>query len=154
MTPVSHPLSSHQLLPGHKEKTVSLVYSPHGVGYNIIEQYATSHLLATSALPLTALFHSFNVTSNPWYLGGNIAAGTPGGVEIAKNLFPRVWVSAHDEDNDNRGVSVKSLRTTRYAVEDVRGMLDEALGSRSRKKQNKTVLLALGAGEECSVSAK
>lgn len=151
-TPLSHPLSPNLALPGHKEKTLSVIYSPHGVSYSIIEQYATSHLLASSALPITALFHSFNVLSNPWYLGGNIAAGTPGGIDIARKLFPRVWISAHDEEKDNRGMSVKSLKTKRYAVEDVRASLDEALGP--AKKYNRTLLLAMDAGEDYLLPVK
>ena len=59
-------------------------------------------------------------------MGGNLAAGLPGGVEIAKNLMARCWISAHDEDKDNSGLSVMSVKTRKYKIEEVRDMLREA----------------------------
>ena len=62
-------------------------------------------------------------------MGGNIAAGLPGGVEIAQNLMARCWISAHDEDKDNSGLSVMSVKTRKYKIEEVREMLREARSS-------------------------
>ena len=64
-----------------REKTLSVIYSPHGVSYDVIRPYASSYLVSESALPLTALLHSFDCVENPWWLGGNISAGSPGGTD-------------------------------------------------------------------------
>ena len=109
----------------NREKTLSVIYSPHGVSYDIICPYATSHLVSEAALPLTALLHSFDCVENPWWLGGKISAGSPGGIEIARNLHARAWISAHDADKDNRGWAVKQTRIGQYAVDEVERMLRE-----------------------------
>ena len=113
----------------HSEKALSFIYSPHGVNYALIRAYASTHLVSVAALPLTLLLHSFDRVENPWYLGGNVAAGLPGGIEIAQNLMTRCWISAHDEDKDNTGLSVMSVKTRKYTKEEVREMLRRELGS-------------------------
>ena len=113
----------------HSEKALSFIYSPHGVNYSLIRTYASTHLVSVAALPLTLLLHSFDRVENPWYLGGNLAAGSPGGIEIAQNLMARCWISAHDEDKDNTGLSVMSVKTKKYTKEQVRNMLRQELGS-------------------------
>ena len=35
----------------------------------------------------------------------------------------KCWISAHDEDKDNSGVSVMSVKTRKYTKEEVREML-------------------------------
>ncbi|KAF2707362.1 hypothetical protein K504DRAFT_384107 [Pleomassaria siparia CBS 279.74] len=106
-----------------REKTLSVIYSPHGVPYEIIRPYASSHLVNESALPLTALIHSFDRVENPWYLGGNISAGSPGGMQIAQSLLAKAWISAHDADKNNRGWSVKQVRIGKFDSDNIRGML-------------------------------
>ncbi|KAK3175115.1 hypothetical protein OEA41_002361 [Lepraria neglecta] len=113
----------------HGEKALSVIYSPHGVDYSLIRAYASSHLVATAALPLTLLLHSFDRVQNPWWLGGNIAAGLPGGIEIAQNLMAKCWISAHDEDKDNSGLAVMSIKTRKYNKQEVSGMLRQGKGS-------------------------
>lgn len=112
----------------HSEKAFSVIYSPHGVNYPLIHTYA-SHLVNVAALPLTLLLHSFDRVQNPWWMGGNIATGLPGGVAIAQNLMARCWISAHDEDKDNSGLSVMSTKTRKYTVDEVREMLRQERGS-------------------------
>lgn len=41
----------------------------------------------------------------------------------------RCWISAHDEDKDNSGVSVMSVKTRKYTIEEVREMLREERSS-------------------------
>ncbi len=106
-----------------RPRTLSLIYSPHGVTYTHIKPYAISHLVREAALPLTALLHSFDRVQNPWWLGGNISAGLPGGLEIAQNLLARAWISAHDEDKENSGFSVSNIKTRKYTVDEVRALL-------------------------------
>ena len=140
---------------GSREKTLSVIYTPHGLSYEVIKPYASTHLLSEAALPLTALFHSFDRSENPWYLGGNITAGMPGGLEIARSLFAKAWISAHDEDKANTGLSVKGLKTTRYNEDEIRKKLDESSGRdllpASKRRKVRTQLMALEAGEECFI---
>lgn len=124
--------------PTQTEKTLSVIYSPHGVSYNLVRNYASSHLVSNAALPLTALLHSFDRVNNPWWMGGNVAAGSPGGVEIAKNLMAKCWISAHDEVKDNTGISVAQVRTRKYSLQEV---MDQVAAAG-------TQVMNLGVGEE------
>ncbi|OAK99879.1 hypothetical protein IQ06DRAFT_152297 [Phaeosphaeriaceae sp. SRC1lsM3a] len=130
-----------------REKTLSVIYSPHGVSFDTIRPYATSHLVSESALPLTALLHSFDCVDNPWWLGGNICAGSPGGLEIARSLYARAWISAHDADKDNRGWAVKQTRIGQFAVDEVMRMLESGHHSK-RPSATRTEAVSLAAGEE------
>ena len=78
-------------------------------------------------------------------MGGNVAAGLPGGVEIAQNLMARCWVSAHDEDKDNSGVSVLQVKTRKYNTEEVVEMVRDQSGS--------TSVVNLGVGQEIVLKA-
>ena len=127
-----------------REKTLSIIYSPHGVSYDIIRPYATWHLVSESALPLTALLHSMDCVENPWWLGGNISAGSPGGLEIARNLYARAWISAHDADKDNRGWAVKQTRIGQHGVDEVKRMLEV---DKDTKALSSTDVVSLAAGE-------
>ncbi|KAL8872064.1 MAG: hypothetical protein Q9174_002245 [Haloplaca sp. 1 TL-2023] len=105
-------------------KTLSVIYSPHGLAYSPhIQTYATTHLVPHAALPLTALIHGFDRVENPWYMGGNVNAGLPGGVEIAKNLMARCWIGAHDEDKENTGISVLKIKLRKFGIEEVRDLV-------------------------------
>ena len=75
-------------------------------------------------------------------MGGNVAAGLPGGVEIAQNLMARCWVSAHDEDKDNTGLSVMQVKTRKYTTEEVDAMCREDRGGGG------TSVVNLGVGQE------
>lgn len=104
---------------------LSCIYSPHGIASNLIEPYTHHHLLPSGALPLTVLIHGIVKERNPWYMGGTVATGTPGGIEIIKVLNGRVkaWVTAHDEQKDNRGLSVMLLKTEHYQEAEVKQLL-------------------------------
>ncbi|KAL2113399.1 hypothetical protein VUR80DRAFT_4236 [Thermomyces stellatus] len=149
--------SAHSALParlsasqGRGGPALSVIFSPHGISYRSLEPYVTSHLLPTSALPLTALLHCFNSVSNPWWLGGNISSGAPAGQETAMKLDAKVWVSAHDGDKDVEGLMTKMLRARRYAREEVqRGLTPGGKGGFGAKE---TEVLMLGVGEEISVT--
>lgn len=49
--------------------------------------------------------------------------GLRGGMKIARALMARVWLSAHDEDKEDRGLSVKQLKVRKASVEEVRRQL-------------------------------
>lgn len=127
LTPPDSPMELEGDLPTipPMEKTISVLYSPHGVSYAAVEPYAQSFLAKESALPLTALFHSINTEENPWFMGGVVAAGYPGGAEIVRNLGARYWISAHDEVKDNRGWSVAWIKSSVYSAEEAQQKLDE-----------------------------
>ncbi|KAI1107883.1 hypothetical protein F4804DRAFT_296237 [Jackrogersella minutella] len=146
-------------------RPVSVIFSPHGISYANLASYATSHLVAEAALPLTALLHCMDSISNPWWLGGNICAGVPTGAEIATRLGARVWISAHDGEKDVRGLATGMLKTRRWNREEVEGALGphevgkpgEKAGH-ARKISNgsiggvNTEIMRLGSGDEVVVS--
>ncbi|KAI4124682.1 MAG: hypothetical protein LQ338_004682 [Usnochroma carphineum] len=110
-------------------KTLSLLYSPHGLSYSPhLIPYATNHLVSHAALPLTALIHGFDRVENPWYMGGNVNAGVFNGLEIAKNLMARHWIGAHDEVKENSGLAVMKVKMKKFAVEEVRECVRRELG--------------------------
>ena len=49
--------------------------------------------------------------------------GSIGGVQIARGLMARCWLSAHDEAKEDRGIAVKQLRNTSMTPEEVRKAL-------------------------------
>ncbi|KAK8222113.1 hypothetical protein M8818_000283 [Zalaria obscura] len=107
------------------EKTLSVLYTPHGVAYAAIKPYITSFLTPLNALPLTALFHSINTEQNPWFMGGKVAAGYPGGLEILRKVGACYWVGCHDEVKENRGLATVLIRSGRFGVEEVQGIVEE-----------------------------
>ena len=146
LTGVFRPTTSHSLC---RQKTMSVIYSPHGVTYSHIHPYATSHLVSNAALPLTLLLHPFDHIQNPWYLGGNISAGAPGGLDILQKLMGKCWISAHDEEKDKGGFSVMKIVTRKHTADEVR-----ALAARDRRS-NKVPLniRTLDSGDEITLRA-
>lgn len=111
------------------EKVLSVVYSPHGISLGTIRPYKSNHLsLLRGALPVTALIHSLNVESNPWWLGGLISGGAPRGMNLVEELDVKYWISAHDEIKDSSGVAVAWITKTRYTTEDTTKMLRQKEG--------------------------
>lgn len=105
--------------PSAPPRSLSLLYSPHGISTASLSSYVTSHLAAEGALPLTALLHCFDAVSNPWWLGGNVLLGAPAGLETATALRARAWVSAHDGEKELRGIATALLKTKRYRRENI-----------------------------------
>ena len=108
------------------EKTLSVIYTPHGVQPQVLDSYIANYLRPLSALPVSALFHSINVEENPWFMGGLVAAGAPGGLKIAANVETKHWISAHDEVKDNKGIATVWIKSRQYEVDEVQSMLREA----------------------------
>lgn len=123
---------------------LSIVYTPHGLSSSAIEQYAASFLKPLGALPLTALFHAVNTEQNPWYMGGNVVSGLPGGIELVKRLGARYWISAHDEIKETTGLAVKLLKSRVYDVEEAQGILDRESGPSMGSTRTKIVDLDIG----------
>ncbi|KAI5866434.1 hypothetical protein GGS23DRAFT_271404 [Durotheca rogersii] len=108
-------------------RPLSVLFSPHGIAYAQLSEYATSHLVSEAALPLTALLHCIDTLANPWWLGGNVCAGAPAGAETATRLGARVWIGAHDGIKDVRGLGTSLLRTRRFAREEVESALQRTM---------------------------
>lgn len=97
-----------------------MIYSPYGVAYSLyLAHYATTYLVPQAALPLITLIYGFDRVENPWYMGGNVNAGLPGGVEIAKSLMALYWI----EDKENSGISVLKIRIRKYGLGEVRELV-------------------------------
>lgn len=150
LTPPASPITA--FTPQSKTGALSVIYSPHGCAYKTLAPYVSSHLVTEAALPLTALLHCFDRISNPWWLGGNICAGFPGGAEIAQNLLARCWVSAHDGDKDTRGIGSSKISTTKFGKEEV----EDVVSPRSAKfpeRRTGTEVVMLGVGEEVKLGS-
>jgi len=126
-------------LPG--ERTISVLYTPHGMSYPTLTSYIDTHLVPLGALPLTALFHSMNVERNPWILGGLVARGFPGGLELAQRIGAKYWISAHDEVKDNKGWATVWIKSRPYSLEEAQRALNQELGT-------KTKLVVLDSGQD------
>ncbi|KAF9876450.1 hypothetical protein CkaCkLH20_05858 [Colletotrichum karsti] len=143
-----------------RDRAVSVIFSPHGISYRCLHQYASSHLVAEAALPLTALLHCFDTVSNPWWLGGNISAGMPAGQETATALGAKAWVSTHDGDKDVRGLVTRMLRTRKYARKEIASVVSPSSDSGDRSNRferengsgKSTEVLVLGVGEEVAMT--
>ncbi|KAK5632981.1 hypothetical protein RRF57_008695 [Xylaria bambusicola] len=141
--------------PYSHSRPISLIFSPHGIQYSHLAAYATSHLVAEAALPLTALLHCMDSINNPWWLGGNICAGVPYGAEIASKLGARVWISAHDGEKDVQGLATGMLKTRRWKDEEIVGALVNAQKTDRQDKcerKRHTKILRLKCGEEILIS--
>ncbi|GAB7356356.1 hypothetical protein MBLNU459_g7144t2 [Dothideomycetes sp. NU459] len=155
-TPMTGQMPEFPLMPA-REKTLSVLYSPHGVASSAIAPYASTHLAGEFALPLTALFHSINTEQNPWFMGGMVAAGYPGGADIVQKLGTQCWISAHDEIKDNRGWSVAFIKSTRYTMQEVQTKLQEDVQRYDEKKNEKahrvkTMVVSLEPGQQMRIS--
>jgi hypothetical protein len=132
----------------NNEKTLSVIYTPHGLAPHLLKSYLTNHLSTLGALPVLALFHSMTAESNPWFMGGKVALGAPGGVQLAKAVGGvRYWISAHDEEKQNLGLATKWCKSRAYGLEEVSGMLAEAA-------MGETVVMRLGVGEKAKLPVK
>ena len=76
--------------------------------------------------------------------------GATGGVEIARKLMARCWLSAHDEPKDDQGFSVKQLKIKRLGADEVRKALWEGgEGDKGFKKSGWTCdVRSLDVGKE------
>jgi Beta-lactamase superfamily domain len=142
------PLQTSTSYAAIQDRTISVIYSPHGVSYSLLQPYASQHLVKEAALPLTLLLHSFDRVQSPWWLGGNVSAGSPGGVEIARNLQTRCWISAHDEVKDLRGIVIPYMRTRVYTREEVEALV--GMEDTEKGRGIKSEILILDAGQNWS----
>ncbi|KAI9745323.1 MAG: hypothetical protein M1818_001603 [Claussenomyces sp. TS43310] len=124
--------------------TLSVIFSPHGIPYSCIAPYASSHLVRTAALPLTALLHCFDRVTNPWYLGGNICAGFPGGLDIAQSLLAGTWISAHDGIKETKGFASTRIMTRRFDRQEVENMVSPQSPESPRGRGTEVVVLGVG----------
>jgi hypothetical protein len=147
LTPPSSPHSFQSTFSNISDRALSVIFSPHGCTYRTIAPYATSHLISEAALPLTSLLHAFDRISNPWYLGGNIISGFPGGLEIAQNLCAKTWISAHDGDKVTTGVASWSIKSRKWEREEVESVVSPRSDKFPERRMGPEVLV-LGTGEE------
>jgi len=125
------------------ERTISVLYSPHGMSYTRLAPYVETHLAAQNALPLHALFHSINVEQNPRIMGGLVAHGFPGGLDLVQKIGAKHWISAHDEVKDNRGWATIWIKSRPYTLEEAQGILNKVV-------KNKVRLTVLDSGQQIS----
>ncbi|KAF2219200.1 hypothetical protein BDZ85DRAFT_276467 [Elsinoe ampelina] len=123
------PIVASNIFPASVNPPVSILYTPHGIGLPCITPYINNFLAPLNALPLTLLFHAINVEQNPWFLGGLVATGLPGGMELVKRFGAKYWISAHDEAKDNRGWATLMIKSTQYTMEEAQILCDDEVES-------------------------
>ncbi|KFH40538.1 hypothetical protein ACRE_087730 [Hapsidospora chrysogenum ATCC 11550] len=152
--------SAASLTPHLRNRTVSVLYAPHGATYSSIESYATSHLVNEAALPLTALLHCFDDVDGPWWRPGAASLqsrGMSAGVETASALGARAWVSAHDGEKTATGfLKGRVLLRRRHGVNDVRREMEGSATGSPDQRPSKilTEVLALGIGDEVTLTSE
>ncbi|KAH7162976.1 hypothetical protein B0J13DRAFT_25728 [Dactylonectria estremocensis] len=144
--------------PHARDRSISVIFSPHGITYQSLESYATTHLVAEAALPLTALLHCFDAVAGPWWLPGSINSGLPDGQKIATALGAKAWVSTHDAGRNTRQgwagrMAGRMARTRRYRESEVQQELGKAAWD-GDKKAPLTEILSLAAGEDVSLTSE
>lgn len=126
-----------------RSRTLSVLFSPHGIPYQgNLESYTTTHLINEAALPLTALLHCFDSVRNPWWLGGNVVLGAPAGRDIAVKLHARCWLSCHDGEKDVKGLATGWVKTRRWD----RDVLERAVTGQGRDVEDVFSSTAAGGG--------
>jgi hypothetical protein len=154
ITPPDTPGSTASFMSPGADRALSVIFSPHGCSYKTLHPYATTHLVYEAALPLTALLHCFDKVNNTWWLGGNICAGLPGGVEIAQNLLAKAWISAHDGDKDSRGFANHRIKVEKFDRDDVEKVVSpKSPNFPFQRDKLATEVVALRVGEEIFLSA-
>jgi hypothetical protein len=152
LTPPDTPKSFHSAFsPLTPDRTLSLIFSPHGCSYKTLAPYVTSHLVSEAALPLTALLHCFDRVQNAWYMGGNISAGFPGGLEIVQNLCAKAWISAHDGDKETTGFANNAIQVEKYAREEIEKVISPRSEHFPRRRAG-TEAVKLEPGEEITLT--
>lgn len=150
--------STVSLTPHFRDRAVSVIYAPHGTSYENIEAYATSHLVAEAALPLTALLHPFDEVEGPrWKPSSTLRSqGLTSGVETATALGTKVWIRTHDGAKHFKGVFSREPRIRKYSTVDVRRALDrENNASSSTPRLSKpTEALSLDMGEDVTLTSE
>ena len=130
------------------EKVLSVIYTPHGTELESLQSCVRHHLSPLhGALPVTALFHSMNWEANPWWFGGVVCAGAPGGIRIAREIGVKYWVSAHDEAKEMEGWGTTMLKSRQYGPQEVVKMMREADGIGGGRGVG-TQVCVMGSGQE------
>ena len=81
-----------------------------------------------------------------------MAAGAPSGIELARNLYAKTWISAHDEDKENKGLATKKVKIRAYTVDEIEGMLNRDRATEGRHKtRHTTKVVRMDAGEEMKI---
>lgn len=125
------------------EKVLSVLYTPHGTSRSSLEPYIEQHLTPLRALPITALFHSMNTESNPWYMGGRICDGAPRAVGIAEAFGAKYWIGAHDEVKIVSGYGTKLVQSQPCGMEEAKAMLRNGENGAGKAR---TEVVILGSG--------
>jgi len=73
----------------------------------------------------------------------------PGGVEIAQNLLAKCWISAHDEEKEQSGLSLIRTTIRKYTVDEVKTFIEKD----KKLAKMKMDIRALDCGEEIHLKA-
>ncbi|KIW02760.1 hypothetical protein, variant [Verruconis gallopava] len=148
MSSISSDMTFATTAASNPEPTLSVLYSPYGVSFDVVQPWILGHLVPESALPLVAMLHSTTVVDAPWYSGGNISTGYPGGFELARRLMPTTWIAANDRHNVLSATAKKVVRKD-FDVTDAQMQLWNELAAKNVERKPK--ILRLNPGETLRV---
>ncbi|KAK7032319.1 hypothetical protein VNI00_013278 [Paramarasmius palmivorus] len=116
-----------------------ILYSPHGIPSSDLDRRLRNQ--TPEQTEIVAIISSWDVISNPWWLGGTISLGAPSILpflrSIPKPSVTRYWIRTHDEQKDKHGLVGKVLKREVWTKEMVSKDLTQDLK-----------VLELGSGEQ------
>ncbi|KAF2664953.1 hypothetical protein BT63DRAFT_81032 [Microthyrium microscopicum] len=124
---------------------MTVVFAPHGINCSTLVNWFSTQ----KAERLSLIFHPFNQVTGPWYTGNSaFIRGARKGIKAARSVSAALWIGAHDEQKELKGVATKGIDTKIVTIDEVRSMVGE--GERGKDQDDMTVL-KLGVGDKCVV---
>jgi len=80
-----------------------------------------------------------------------MATGSPGGLEIAKNLLPKAWIGAHDEAKKSAGIATRKIWRKEFDLEEIRKKLWGEMEAAAPRLGTRTEVVKLESGKEFRV---
>lgn len=78
-------------------------------------------------------------------------SGLPGGLDIVRQLLPRVWLGAHDGEKKIGGAAAKKVHRKSFALDEVEKAVGETLGANGKAARPVTEVIRLESGKELRV---
>ncbi|KAH7359227.1 hypothetical protein B0T11DRAFT_330925 [Plectosphaerella cucumerina] len=126
---------------------LSVLFCPRGASYTSMAAFATGHLVAEAALPLTCLLHPFDEVAAPWWCpwSGLRRTGAPEGCETAAALGTRGWLWGQSIPEAQGLLKRRLVKTRKWRKREVvQAMYGVVQG---KGKGRKTTVYRMGVGD-------
>ncbi|KAH6682264.1 hypothetical protein F5X68DRAFT_233981 [Plectosphaerella plurivora] len=127
---------------------LSVLFCPRGASYISMAAFATGHLVAEAALPLTCLLHPFDEVTAPWWCpwGALRRTGAPEGCETAAALGARGWLWGQSIPAAKGALKRRLVKTRKWKKREVVQALYGVV--QGKGKGRKTTVFRMGIGDE------